>query len=204
MHQFVVEHDEYTATRLLYHHQYAPSEHALLFHVDGPVDPYRETIRTVSLVLDFEIAPCPDDSFYIYVRDEVTDPGRALIEAFSRPGLLRAGPIEYRADGTIWLAVIGPAEAIQSAADTVAETRETEVRTIGEFPSSSIDSRVGLTERQLEAVTAAVDCGYYEVPRAAGIEEVAAKLECSTGTAGELLRRAEQTVMADLVTGGPF
>ncbi|SDJ58952.1 HTH DNA binding domain-containing protein [Halovenus aranensis] len=204
MHEFVVAHDEYTVARQLYHRQYAPSEHALLFHVDGPVGSYTEAIQAVPSVIDFEIAPCSDDSFYIYVRDEVTDPGRALIDAFSQPGLLLARPLEYRADGTIWLAVIGPAEAIQSAADTVGETTETEVRTIGEFPSSSIDSRVGLTERQLEAVTAAVDCGYYEVPRAAGIEEVAARLACSTGTAGELLRRAEQTVMADLVAGGPF
>ncbi len=204
MHQFVVDHDEYTVARQLYHHQYAPRDHALLFHVDGPVGPYRETIQAVPSVIDFEIAPCPDDSFYIYVRDEVTESGRGLIDAFSRPGLLRARPLEYRTDGTVWVAVIGPAEAIQSAADAVGETTQTEVRTVGEFPSSSIDSRVGLTERQLEAVTAAVDCGYYEVPRAAGLDAVADRLECSTGTVGELLRRAEQTVMADLVTGGPF
>lgn len=36
MHQFVVEHDEYTITRQLYRHQYTETEHALLFHVEGP------------------------------------------------------------------------------------------------------------------------------------------------------------------------
>ncbi|MFC7059022.1 helix-turn-helix domain-containing protein [Halovenus salina] len=203
MHRFVVDHEEYTVARQLYHRQYAPDEHALLFHVDGPSDTYRTAIQTVDSIVDFEIAPCSDDSFYLYVRDEVTTPGRALIDAVSQPGLLLARPIEYRSDGTIGLSLIGPAEAIQAAADTVGETNETEVDKIGAFPSSHVDSRVGVTSRQLEAVAAAVDCGYYEVPREAGIDAVAARLECSTGTAGELLRRAEQTVMTNLADG-PF
>lgn len=201
MHQFLAEHDEYTVARQLYHHQYGASENAIVFHVKGPVDSYREKIQTVSSVIDFEIAPCHDDSFYAYVRGEVTRPGKALIDAFSQPGLLLASPVEYRSDGTVGLTVIGPAEAIQSAADAAGEA---EVQKIGGFPPSSIDSRVDITERQLEAVTAAVESGYYKVPREGGIEDVADRLGCSTGTAGELLRRAEQTVMSDFVADGPF
>jgi hypothetical protein len=204
MHQFLIDHEEYTAARQLSHHQYEEGEHALLFHVDGPVESYRDQIQTVSSVIEFEITPCSDGSFYVYVRESVTQPDRALIDAFSQPGLLLAHPIEYRADETIRAVVLGPTEAIQSVADTVAEITDIEIERIGDVPSSNIDSRVGLTQRQFEAVTAAVECGYYEVPREASIEEVASRLACSTGTAGELLRRAEHTVMADLVSGGQF
>jgi hypothetical protein len=201
MHQFVIDHEAYTVARQLYHHQYAEGEHALFFHVEGPVDPYRDQMQTVSSVIEFEITPCSDDSFYVYVREEVTLPDSALIDAFSQPGLLLAHPIEYRADETIRAVVLGPTAAIQSVADTVAEISDIEIERIGDVPSSTIDSRIGLTQRQFEAVAVAVECGYYEVPREAGIDDIAAGLDCSSGTAGELLRRAEHTVMSDLVSG---
>lgn len=204
MHQFVVEHDEYTVARQLYHHQYAADEHALLFHVEGPLDPYRNTIRELPSVVEFETTPCSDESFYVYVREQVTEPDRELIDAFAQPGLILAHPIEYCPDKRIRLTVLGPTEAIQSAADTVSRTNEIDVVTVGELLSSRIDTRVGVTQRQFEAVTAAVECGYYEVPREGTIEDVASRLDCSTGTAGELLRRAEHNVMSGLVAGGPF
>lgn len=204
MHQFVVEHDGYVVARQLYHHQYRESEHAFVFHVDGPVAPYRQTVQDVQSVLEFEIATCSDGSFYVYVRERVTAPDQDIIDAFSQPGLILAHPIEYRPDRSIQLAVIGPTDAVQSAADAISEKADTEIGKIGEFPSSRIDSRLGLTERQFEAVRAAVECGYYEVPREGALDDIAARLDCSTGTAGELLRRAEQTVMADLVAGGRF
>lgn len=61
-----------------------------------------------------------------------------------------------------------------------------------------------MTGRQFEAVRAAVDAGSYRAPREAGLAAVADRLDCATGTAGELLRRAERTVMANLVASGPF
>jgi predicted DNA binding protein len=204
MHQFVVDHDEYTVARLLYYHQYAEGEFALLFHIEGPVDPYREVIDDQVSVLEFEIASCADESFYIYAREEMTSPDRAFIDAFAQPGLLRTHPVEYRADETTRIVVLGPTAAIQSAADTVSERSEIDVVTVGDFRSSRVDPRLGVTQRQFEAVTAAVEAGYYNVPRAASIDDVATQLDCSSGTAGELLRRAEQTVMSSLVPGGPF
>jgi predicted DNA binding protein len=204
MHEFVVEHDEYTVAKQLYHHQYTETEHALLFHVEGPVASYRDAIQNISSVIEFAIAPCSDRSFYLYVREQVTQSDRELIESFSQPGLILAPPIEYRSDKTIRMVVIGPTDAIQSAADTVAEITDVEVERIGGFPSSRLDSRVGVTQRQFDAVTAAVDCGYYEVPKEGSIDDVADRLDCSTGTAGELLRRAEHEVMADLVADDPF
>jgi len=199
-----VDHDEYTVARLLYYHQYAESEFAFLFHVEGPVDPYREGIEELPSVIEFEIAPCTDESFYLYAREEMLSPDMAFIDAFAQPGLLRTHPVEYRADETTRIVVLGPTDAIQSAAEAVSQRSEIDVVTVGEFLSSRVDPRLGITQRQFEAVTVAVECGYYDVPRAASIDDVATQLECSSGTAGELLRRAEQTVMTSLVTGGPF
>jgi len=48
-----------------------------------------------------------------------------------------------------------------------------------------------LTDRQQEAVHAALEHGYYEVPREGTVEDVAATLDCAPSTASNHLRKAE-------------
>lgn len=47
-----------------------------------------------------------------------------------------------------------------------------------------------LTERQSEVFTAAYELGYFEVPRNASIEDVAAEIDVTKSTASDTLRRA--------------
>lgn len=205
MHQFLVDHDEYDASRLLYGDQYAADEHAVLFYVDGPPsESYESALADVSSVLAYELAPCRDESFYLYVRERLTGSDRTFVDAVEQPGLIIIPPLEYRADGTIRLKVVGPDDAIQTTVDDVSEAMGVDVRSVGEYCAGRIDARIDLTQRQFEAVSAAVDCGYYRATRDGSLEDVATRLGCSSGTAGELLRRAERTVMQEVVDGGPF
>jgi hypothetical protein len=204
MHQFVVEDDRYDGSVLLHRYQHTAAEHAMLFYVAGPREPYERTLARRSSVREFELSACPDDGCYLYVRAALTDRDRAFASAFAQPGLVVVTPVEYRTDGTVRVTAVGPAETVQAAVDAVPETMGVDVRAVGEYFAGRVDSRMDLTERQFEAVTAAVDCGYYDAPRGATLDAVADRLDCSTGTAGELLRRAERTVMANLVDGGPF
>ena len=204
MHQFVVEHDEYEVSRLLYRSLYATAEHAVLFHVEGPQTPYEEVLAEQPFVDEYTLSVCPDDSFYLYVRGEVTPDGREFADAFAQPGLVVITPIEFRSDGTIRVTAVGPAEGIQAAVDSIPETMGVDVRAVGEYFAGRLDARLELTQRQFEAISVAVECGYYSASRSATLEDVAAQLDCASGTAGELLRRAERTVMANLVGGGPF
>nr|WP_226377483.1 helix-turn-helix domain-containing protein [Haloterrigena turkmenica] len=203
MHQFIVEHEGYTASRLLYGHQYG-DEYAMLFYIDGPQVPYEHALEDAPTVLDYELAPCRDDSFYLYVRESLTGADRTFVNAIEQPGLIIIPPVAFRADGTIRLTAVGPDEAIQTAVDDVADMAHVDVRSIGTYCAGRIDTRADLTQRQFEAVSAAVDCGYYHTTRDGSLEDVADRLDCSSGTAGELLRRAERTVMEGLVHGGPF
>uniref|UniRef100_A0A7D6CQV6 Helix-turn-helix domain-containing protein n=2 Tax=Natrinema zhouii TaxID=1710539 RepID=A0A7D6CQV6_9EURY len=203
MHQFVVEHEAYTASRLLYGHRYG-DEHVMLFHVDGPRAPYERALDDAPTILEYELAPCRDDSVYLYVRETLTGADRTFADAVEQPGLIVIPPLEHRADGTIRLTVVGPSEAIQTVVDDMSDAMHVDVLSVGKYRAGRIDARTDLTERQFEAVSAAVDCGYYHTTRDASLEDVADRLDCSSGTAGELLRRAERTVMAELVRGGPF
>ena len=60
-----------------------------------------------------------------------------------------------------------------------------------------------VTTRQLTALEAAWEVGYYDVPRRNGIEAVAEELECAVSTASELLRRGEARVLGQYLDGTP-
>lgn len=201
MHQFVVEDDRYGPTRLLAHSRYADAEHAALFHVAGPREPYEQALAERASIADYAIDARPDGTCYLFVHEAMPAEARAIADAFDRPGLLVTTPVVYRPDGTVGLTAVGPAAAVTAAVEAIPETMGVDVEAVGEFAAGRLDTRLELTQRQLEAVRAAVDAGYYREPREATLADVAARLGSSTGTVGELLRRAERTVMASLADG---
>lgn len=204
MHQFVVEHETYGTTRLLARDRYAATEHALLFHVEGPPEPYVDELANRDSIIEFAYSGCADDTSYVYVSEDMPGEDQAFASAFGQPGLLILVPVEYRPDGTVVVTAVGPAAAVQAAVETVPDSMGVDVLAVGEFTTGRIDARLALTQRQFEAVQAAVEIGYYRSPREATLADLADRLDCSTGTAGDLLRRAERTVMAQVVAGGPF
>lgn len=60
----------------------------------------------------------------------------------------------------------------------------------------------GLTDPQREALRTAYELGYFDVPRGAALEDVAAELEVSASSASERLRRAQTQLIEETV--GPM
>ena len=201
MHEFVVAHDGYEMSRLL-EINYLPDGHwTSLFHVVGaPIEPYEAALEATEDVIEYEISERPNDTFYLYVRNAPSDLNDRLIQAARQRGLVVVGPIEFRADGTIRMTMVAPGEVVQRSLDEIPEDIGVDVLSIGEYNARHFATSSDLTERQHEAVTAAVDAGYYEEPRTGSVADVAEALDCATGTAAELLRRAEANVMGDLVS----
>ena len=204
MHEFVVEREDYSVSRLLEYTPPVEGTRSFLFHIEGPVEPYEPALETVPGVLEYELSPCPDESFYLYVQEQLRDRDQQLIGAFSQPGVVGVLPVEYRADGTVRLTVVGPADRLQAAVDETPDEMDIEVVEIGQYGDRGLGPGSDLTDRQYEAVVAAVKAGYYETPREGSVEDVGERLDCAPGTAAELLRRAERSVMGDVVEAGPF
>ena len=57
----------------------------------------------------------------------------------------------------------------------------------------------GLTDQQYEALRIAYELGYFEIPRRASLEEVAAELGISASSVSERLRRAETELIEETV-----
>jgi hypothetical protein len=200
MHQFVMDHDGYEASYLLRWNDMGAAVQTLLFHVDGwPVEPYRAALEHAPRVEEYALSPCPDDSFYLYVCGRPTDSDTDLIDAFTQAGLVIVSPVAYRDDGTVGLTLVGPGGTVQEAVETAPDSVSVDVREVGEYDSRRLDTGAALTDRQFEAVAAAVDCGYYGDPREGSVDDVADVLGCAPGTAAQHLRKAEARVMADLL-----
>lgn len=200
MHQFVVERDGYEASYLLRGNEMGTEVQTLLFHVDGfPPEPYRDALERADTVREYAISTCPDETFYLYVQDTPSETDHDLIRAVTQTGLVVVSPVAYRADGSVGFTLVGPGDAVQRAVEAVPDGISVDVREVGEYDSRRLDTGSTLTDRQFEAVAAAVDCGYYASPREGSVAEVADRLGCAPGTAAEHLRKAEARVMRDML-----
>lgn len=173
-----------------------------LFYVEGEIDAYRDAIHAVDTIEGFDLTPVGNDAFYTYVEEERRDADAAWMAAFARPSLIVVPPVVYRDDGDTVFTVVGSADDLQALVADLPNEIEVAVDRIGEYDEPhAAGIAPDLTRRQREAVGAALDLGYYDRPRTATLADVADQLDCATGTASELLRRAERTVLAAAVTG---
>lgn len=72
-----------------------------------------------------------------------------------------------------------------------------EVLSIESMDASSWQNRNGLTDKQRTALLAAFDAGYYDVPRAISMSELAEELDVSHQTLSERLRRGTKRLIED-------
>lgn len=171
-----------------------------LFYVVGDVGPYRDAIDDVESVREATLTPLDDGSFYVYVCQEPRDGDAAWLSAFARRNLVVVPPLEY-SDRGVRLTVVGAASDLQALLDDLPESVGVTVAEIGEYDRRHATIAGGLTDRQLAAVGAAVEHGYYAVPREGSLADVADALGCAKSTASNHLRKAEAHVMRRLVRG---
>jgi predicted DNA binding protein len=171
----------------------------ILHYVEGDPDRFDAAVAEVDQVIDYEIEPVTSDAFYAYVWDELTELSRALFGAISGTGVVVVPPIRYCRDGTVLISTFGPADAIQETIDGVEAPVELTVERVGGLVGVPSMAGPRLSDRQRAAVEAALELGYYEVPRAASQADVARELDCAPSTAAEHLRKAEATLARSLV-----
>lgn len=176
-----------------------PFEYELFYVVAPERDRYREQLDGVESVLEYDLTPIDDDSFYVYACQETRDDDRLFREAFAALELVVEPPIVYDAEAAMRMTLVGDGENLRTLLENVPEPIETGVHEIGEYDRREGAVAGALTDRQREAVAAAVECGYYEVPRTGSIEAVAGIMGCAPSTASNHLQKAESAVMTRLV-----
>jgi len=212
MHAFEMRHDDIERAALLHwntvlDHGPATAEddaqrsetNTMVFRVRGDPEPFRTKLESRSATVAYSLSPAVEGVFYCCVRDRVTEADRGYIDAFARGTLVVVPPVEFEPDGTTTVTLVGTPADIDDAIAELPDGLRATVQSVGPYRRRAEPSTPRLTDRQREAVAAAVDCGYYDSPREGTVEEVAADLGISPGTAAEHLRKAEARVMRKLV-----
>lgn len=186
VHQFVCESDAVDREFLL-HGNTTTDPATFLFYVVGDRDAYEAVLAEVPRIVEYDVTP-GDEGFYLYVREEGTETEELLYEAFQGETIVTVPPVEFRPDGTMRFTVIGHPDRLQEAIDALPDGMRVDVERVGEYRAGGVGT---LTDRQREAVRAAREAGYYEVPRRSDLADVAAELDVAESTASTLLRKAE-------------
>jgi predicted DNA binding protein len=170
-----------------------------LYSVDGDADAFRESLPEMPLLRDVELTETGENHFYLLLT---ADPGEdtvasGMLESLTTPGLVVLKPAVYR-DGDVHVRMVGTEAALQELVDDHPEPIDVEIQQLGESFSTPDVPAALLSDRQREAVEAALELGYYDDPRTATQADVADRLGCASSTAGDHLRKAE----AKLVRAG--
>jgi predicted DNA binding protein len=201
MHTFVMEHEGMELAQLWNWSATDGPIDVVLFRIVGPVEPYTDALEEVPFVAGYETARVDAESFFLYVEHETRDEDAAFREPFLEERVLTIPPIEYTADGEVRMDIIGRAEDVQAVVDGFPDEFGVRVDRIREY-GRGVDAFASLlTDRQREAVSIAVDLGYYDVPRTSSLEAVAAELECAPSTASDHLQKAEARLARQVLTG---
>lgn len=171
---------------------------AFLLRVRGDVDRFESLLRDDPDVDEYDLLPVGDDECYCFVAGPGTADARALWENFKRGSLMTVPPAEWNPDGTYTFTVVGRDADVQAAVDEIPAGARVDVESVGGTTVATDGVIDRLSDRQRQAIRAAIDLGYYDSPRGATTDDVARELDCATSTAAEHLRKAESKLVLAL------
>lgn len=140
-----------------------------------------------------------DDGTYAFVRQTAYELPDSVLTAVAQSRVVFVPPVRFEADGRVRYDAVGESTALAAFHDDIDHHFETSIRQVRDFRGWPNPAPV--TDRQRDALEAAVAVGYYEVPRTGTVEDVASELDCARSTAGELVRRAESAVVTAAIEG---
>mgnify|MGYP000303695566 CR=1 FL=1 len=175
---------------------------AFLLRLTGDVDRFESILAADDGIEEYDLLRVSATEGYCFVTGPGTADARALWAHFKGPTLMTVPPAEWNPDGSYTFTLVGREGDIQAAVEAAPSGARVEIESVGGRTVAPESVVHRLSDRQRAAVRAALDLGYYDVPRTATTEDVAGALGCATSTAAEHLRKAESTVLAGLFAEG--
>lgn len=188
--------DAVTAARLVDWNMAARERATLLYVIDGDPTTFAERAADTTGIESVTLSDSPAGRTYamVVMRPRETPLFAAIHEASTRAGLVVRTPIVYR-EGTMAARVVGDASPLQRALDAAPDGVDVRIDEIGHLRGHADNPVATLSDRQREAVAAALELGYYTQPRGATHEDVAAELGCAPATASAHLQKAEAAIV---------
>lgn len=167
-----------------------------LFCYDGPKPAVRELLGAVDSIERSTLVEATAGT-YGFVYQSEYELAEAVLELVEEARVIFLPPVTFFETGRVRFKAVGESTALSELYAGLSRVLETTIERVQPFRRHGSTAR--LTDRQQAALTAAVEVGYYAVPRTGDTEAVAAALNCEPSTAGELIRKAEARVITDYV-----
>lgn len=164
-----------------------------LLWFDGPTDAVADVLDGVGGIVDSRLT-AGDGGTYAFVDRTEYEFGAATLELVAGASVAFVPPLVFEGTGRLRFEAVGPSDHLSEFHTAVSEEFAVEIERVAGFRRRT--EPAGMTDRQRAALAAATDVGYYEVPRTGSVADVAEELDCAASTAGELLRRAEASVVS--------
>lgn len=163
---------------------------------DSAIDRVEGVLEAVDSTTDTELV-ASEDGTYAFVRQDAYALDQAILTIVRDAGVVFLPPITFHATGEVTFEAVGEPSLLSAFHDELSASLDTRIERVTDFrrPSSS----AAYTDRQREAVSTAVAVGYYDIPRTGTVADIAAEMDCSTSTAGELLRKAESAIVRSAI-----
>ena len=167
----------------------------ILHYVVGDAEALEKAIQEIPEVIGYDMERIDDRSCYVYVRDATTDSLQEMFSPLTSGGLIVVPPVEYDPDGTVVFSIFGPDDEIQAAIEGFSVPIDVSIEEVGSLTSTAATIEATFTNRQREVAETAVRLGYYNIPRRASQEDIAAELDCAPSTIAEHLRKVEARML---------
>lgn len=190
---------DYVERATAMHWNYSGEELGIMHYVEGDPETFRDDVAEIPEVIDYELTVAERNAFYVYIRDTTNRRLRELFDLLDQSPVVVIPPVEYTPDGSVSYSVFGPSTAIQSALDEIPEPITVSITEVGSLAAVPNEVETALSDRQQQAIRAAVELGYYEIPRTATHEDVAGAIGCAPSTAAEHLQKAESELLRSVV-----
>ncbi|WP_049987135.1 helix-turn-helix domain-containing protein [Halobellus rufus] len=168
----------------------------LLYTVDGDPTAFAERAADTAGIDSVDLSETTQGQTFVMVvmRPQETPLFAAIHRASSQVGIIVRKPIIYR-NGTMSARVIGDTSALQRALEAAPDSVDVQIDEVGQLERHDAGPVARLSDRQREAITAALDLGYYNQPRKSTHDDIAAALNCAPPTASEHLQKAEANII---------
>jgi predicted DNA binding protein len=173
---------------------------ANLAEVRGDRDRYEEILSRSPCVYDYAVTGT-DGRWYSYTHFEPTALTRRMERQRRKSEVMVEMPILLAEDGSMEFTFVGDREGVVRAVPDT-DDYEIEVLATGDYRSTNGELFACLTARQQDILDAAVRHGYYQNPREATHDDIAAVVDISPSTVGEHLRKIESRVFSEFVREG--
>jgi predicted DNA binding protein len=174
----------------------ADEQTTLLYTVEGDPATFAERATETAGIDSVELSETARGRTYalVVMRPMETPLFGAIHRASAHAGIIIRKPIVYR-NGTMSARVIGDSTVLQAALESAPGGVDVQIDEIGRPQGYADDPVARLSDRQREAVAVALELGYYNQPRGATHEDVAAELGCAPPTASDHLQKAEAKIV---------